>query len=413
MYPEKYIQVGEKVDPEGHIICFYRIKSSLPIEKAAAAIAAEQSTGTWTGISTLNEKIFEKLSARVIDIDGNLATIAYPIDDLSVDIGSVPQILSLIAGNLFGLEALDGVRLEDVQFPQCVINSFPGPRFGVGGLRSILKRPWMPLIGTIVKPKIGLSPTETADYVYEVGMGGLTNSKDDETLVNQSFCPIQERTQAIAEAIDRVREETGHRMIHAINISTRGDRILEVADIVQDLGATEIMVDVLTTGFGALQALADDPSIKIPVHVHRTMHAAITRNKEHGIAMRVFAKLVRMCGGDALHIGTFGVGKMEGDPDEDRSNQDACVSKMRSLKPVMPVCSGGLHPGLVHKLIEIGGNDLQIQAGGGVAGHPGGVRRGAMAMCQAVEAAFNGIPAEKYAEEHEELRIALEHWGRI
>ena len=168
-------------------------------------------------------------------------------------------------------------------------------------------------MGTIVKPKIGLSPKATADYVYEAGMGGLTNGKDDETLVNQKFCPLEARVVAIAEALDRVKEESGHIMIHAINVSTNGDKIIEVAEKAQQLGASEIMVDMITCGFAAVQALAEDPSIKVPIHVHRTMHGAITRNKDNGVSMLVFAKLVRMCGGDALHIGTFGVGKMRGD----------------------------------------------------------------------------------------------------
>jgi len=162
---------------------------------------------------------------------------------------------------------------------------------------------------------------------------------------------------------------------------------------------------------GAVQALAEDPSIRLPIHVHRTMHGAITRNRDHGVAMSVFARLVRMCGGDALHIGTFGVGKMGGDPEEDLINREVWLSGLGSLKTVMPVSSGGLHPGMVGRLVEIGGTELQIQAGGGVAVHPGGLRKGAMAMSQAVEAAYTGIPLEVYAREHEELRMALEKWG--
>jgi len=411
-YSNRYLHLGEEVDVDENVICVYRVTSDLPMEASAAAIATEQSTGTWTGLSTLSDGIFERLSGKVIGIEGDLATIAYPSEDFSLEIGSVPQILSVIAGNLFGLDALSGVRLEDAEFPGPMTAEFPGPRFGIEGLRDRLKRPDRPLVGTIVKPKIGLSPRKTADYIYEAGMGGLTNSKDDETLVDQSFCPLEERVPAIAEAIDRVREESGHRMMHAVNVSTRGDRIVEVAERVQDLGATEIMVDVLTCGFAAVQALTEDASIRVPIHVHRTMHGAITRDRRHGISMRVFSKLVRMCGGDALHIGTFGVGKMKGNPEEDLGNQRACVDEMGSLKRVMPVCSGGLHPGMVSSLVDIGGTDIQIQAGGGVAGHPLGVRGGALAMSQAVDAAFVGAPPEEYAKDHREFRMAIERWGR-
>ncbi len=410
-YSEKYLHLGETVDPDAYVICKYKIVTDMDIRLAAAAVATEQSTGTWTGISTLNDEIFERYHGRVTGIEGNVATIAYPADDFSLDIGSVPQILSVIAGNLFGLEGLKGVRLEDVEFPKSMLKEFKGPKYGIPGLRSALKRPKKPLVGTIVKPKIGLPPQGMADYIYEAGMGGLTNGKDDETLSNQRFCPLEDRVVSIAEAIDRVRSETGHEIMHAINVSTRGDQILEVADRAQELGATELMVDVITCGFAAVQVLAEDPSIKRPIHVHRTMHGAITRNKDLGVSMQVFAKLVRMCGGDALHVGTFGVGKMKGTPTEDLANQRACVGPELPYERVMPVCSGGMHPALIEPLIKITGPDVQIQAGGGVAGHPQGVRGGARAMVQAVDAGYQGIPFAEYAQSHEELREAMTKWG--
>ncbi len=410
-YSEKYLHLGESVDPDAYVICKYKIVTDLDIRLAAAAIATEQSTGTWTGVSTLNDEIFERYHGRVTDVTGDIATIAYPEEDFSLDIGGVPQILSVIAGNLFGLDALKGVRLEDVQFPKGMLREFKGPKFGIPGMREILKRPSKPLVGTIVKPKIGLPPKGMADYIYEAGMGGLTNGKDDETLSNQRFCPLEDRVVAIAEAIDRVKQETGHVMMHAINVSTNGDKIVEVAERAQDLGASELMVDVITCGFAAVQALAEDRSIKLPIHVHRTMHGAITRNKDLGVSMQVFAKLVRMCGGDALHVGTFGVGKMKGSPEEDLKNQRACVGPELMYKEVMPVASGGMHPALIEPLVKITGTNVQIQAGGGVAGHPGGVRGGAMAMAQAVDAAYQGIAFSEYARTHKELREAIEKWG--
>lgn len=404
-----YLHLGEPADPDRYVICKYRVSTDLPMEKAAEAIAAEQSTGTWTGISTLDSSIFERLGARIIDITGDVVTAEFPVDDFSIEVGSVPQILSVIAGNLFGLGALNGVRLEDVTFPKEITSQFKGPKFGAEGIRKALGRPEKPLVGTIVKPKIGLSPEKTAEYVYEAGSGGLTNSKDDETLVDQPFCPIQDRTVKVAEALDRLEEE-GHLMLHAINVSTRGDKIVELAEKVQSWGARQIMVDVITCGFGAVQALAEDPSIKVPIHVHRTMHGAFTKDPHHGVAMLPLTKLVRMCGGDALHIGTLGVGKMSAGAHED-SNLVACLGDDVPYKTVMPVCSGGVYPGIVGSIIERSGFDVQIQAGGGVAGHPDGVRGGAKAMCQAVDAAFNGIPASEYAKDHRELALALEKWG--
>ncbi len=406
-----YMHLGEPSDPDRYVVCRYKVSTDLPMEKAAEAIAAEQSTGTWTGISTLDRSIFDHLGARITSIEGDIVTAEFPVDDFSIEVGSVPQILSVIAGNLFGLGALKGVRLEDVTFPPAITEQFKGPKFGAEGIRKALGRPEKPLVGTIVKPKIGLSPEKTAEYVYEAGAGGLTNSKDDETLVDQPFCPIEDRTVCVAEALDRLESE-GHLMMHAINVSTRGDRIVELAEKVQGWGARELMVDVITCGFGAVQALAEDPSIKVPIHVHRTMHGAFTKSPDHGVAMLPLTKLTRMVGGDALHIGTLGVGKMSGGKSED-SNLKACLGDDVPYKAVMPVCSGGVHPGLVGEIIKRSGMDVQIQAGGGVAGHPQGVRGGARAMCQAVDAAFEGVPAEEYAKDHRELAEAIQMWGSI
>lgn len=403
-----YLHLGEPEDPDRNVVCKYRVTTDLPMEKAAEAIAAEQSTGTWTGISTLDHSIFDDLGARVTSIDGDMIVCEFPAEDFSIETGAVPQILSVIAGNLFGLGALKAVRLEDVTFPKSILEQFKGPKFGAEGIRKALDRPEEPLVGTIVKPKIGLSPERTAEYVYEAGSGGLTNSKDDETLVDQPFCPIEDRTLRVSEALDRLEAE-GHKMMHAVNISTRSDRILELADKVQSWGARELMIDVVTCGFGCLQALAEDPSIKVPIHVHRTMHGAFTKDPRHGVNMLVLTKLARMVGGDALHIGTLGVGKMAAGAHDD-SNLRACLGDDVPYKTVMPVCSGGVHPSLVGEIVKRSGMDVQIQAGGGVAGHPGGVRAGAMAMSQAVRAAYEGIPAEEYAKTHPELAVALEKW---
>ena len=406
-----YLHLGEDVDPDAFVICDYRVTTEMKMEKAAEAIAAEQSTGTWTGISTLSEDIFEKYGGRVLKISGDSIRLAYPVEDFSVEVGAVPQILSVIAGNLFGLESIGKVRVEDVYFPKCMLREFKGPKFGIEGIRKALDRPGKPLVGTIVKPKIGLPPKAFADYVYEAGKGGLTNSKDDETLVDQTFCPIEDRTVAVAEALDKLESE-GHKMMHAINVSTSGHKILELADKVQSWGARELMVDVITCGFAAVQALAEDPSIKVPIHVHRTMHGAMTRDPLHGVSMLPITKLVRMCGGDALHIGTLGVGKMSGTKG-DHSNLDACLDDITvPYKTVMPVCSGGVYPGIVGAIVKESGMDVQIQAGGGVAGHPGGVRIGAMAMSRAVDAAYLGQDVEEYAKDHIELKQALEKWGR-
>jgi len=171
------------------------------------------------------------------------------------------------------------------------------------------------------------------------------------------------------------------------------------------------MVDVLTAGFPAVQVLAEDPSVDVPLHIHRAMHAAMTRNPRHGIHMAVIAKLVRLAGGDQLHTGTA-AGKMEKEAEEVRKINDFLRAEWHGLKTVFPVASGGIHPGIVEENLKALGFDIVINAGGGIHGHPMGVRAGATAMRQAIEAALEGVPVEEYAKTHVELRVALEKWGR-
>ncbi len=404
-----YLALGEDLDPEKYLICEYTVKSDLDIETAGKRIAEEESTGTWTLPTTLSDEILEDYGAKVVDAEGNRVRIGYPKIDFSGEFGGIPQILSIIAGNLFGLDSLDGVRLVDLELPSDIVDLYPGPQFGIEGLRGTLDRPEKPLIGTIVKPKIGLPPDEFSDYIYEAGKGGLTNSKDDETLVDQDFCPLEERVSKVSEKLDLLEEE-GHKMIHAHNISTTTHNILEAADLAIENGARQLMVDVLTVGFSGVQALAEDSSVGVPIHVHRAMHGAITKNPEHGISMPVIAKLVRLAGGDALHTGTYGIGKMHADVEEEMHSKRVLLDDMHGLKRMMPVASGGLHPGLIPELVKMSGLDVQIQAGGGVAGHPDGVRAGAAALRQSVDSAYKGIDIEEYAESHEELKKALDKW---
>jgi ribulose-bisphosphate carboxylase large chain len=394
------------------ILAKYRIESKLPLEEAAAEICKEEGVGTWTKLKTLKPEIERKYGADIAELDkkSRTAVIAYPLEEYSHDIGGIPQLLSFTAGNLFGLKALKNVRLIDVDLPRGLAKLFRGPKFGIEGVRKMTGVKERPLIGTIIKPKIGLSPKEQAEVFYQAAIGGVDFGKDDENLTNQKFCPLEERTRRIAEVIDRVEEETGRRVYYAINITTRADRILEAADIALKNGAKCLMVDVVCGGYAAVQALAENSRVKVPIHIHRAGHAAFTRDPRHGISMLVLAKLVRLAGGDQLHTGTI-VGKLAGKREEVISVNNFLRSKWFGLRTTFPVASGGLHPGLVPKLIKLLGNDIIINAGGGIHGHPQGTEAGARAMRQAVDATMQGISPWRYARNHPELKAALDMWG--
>jgi len=411
-----FVSKPEDIDPESYVVALYYVESSLDLVEAGVRIAEEQSIGTWTEVSTLTEGA-QRLAAKVFKSvekspGSGLVWVAYPLELFDLESG-VPNVLSVVAGNLFGLGSLRNVRLLDVEFPKDFVREFPGPKFGIEGVREIVGtlRDRRPHIGTIVKPKVGLNPKETAEVAYEAAVGGVDLVKDDETLTNQRFCPIKDRLPAVMEALDRVREETGRTVLYALNITARPDRLLETADWAVESGANMLMVDVLTVGFSAIRMLAEDPSIKVPIHVHRTMHAAITRNPRHGIDMMVIAKLVRLVGGDQLHTGTA-AGKMESNVERLKEINSFLRSDWHGLKTVFPVASGGIHPALVPRNVRVLGRDIVIQAGGGIHGHPMGTRAGAKAMRQAVEAVMAGVPLEEYAKTYPELRAALEKWAK-
>ena len=394
---------------------YFRTKDGVDASYAANAIREEQTTGTWTSLSTVNDK-----TAYVHDLDGSvedlvelpdggyLTRICFPHEIFEK--GNIPQYLSVIAGNLFGLGKLEAVRLLDIDLPENLCGC--GPKFGIEGVRKIVgtEVSGRPHIGTIIKPKVGLNPKDTAQVAYEAALGGLDLIKDDETLTNQTFCPLFERLEAVMDALDRAKDETGKQVLYAVNVTTGGDRIVELAHKAVSAGANMLMVDVLTAGFSAIQALAEDAAINVPIHVHRTMHGALTRNPHHGIAMRPIAKLVRSAGGDQLHTGSVS-GKMGSKAGEVIADNIEITKPLSYLKPVFPVSSGGLHPGKVAAEISKLGTDIILQAGGGIHGHPEGTTAGTRAMLQAVEAAVLGIPAREYSLSHPELAAALAKWG--
>ncbi len=382
------------VEPEG-----------ISLKEAAGAVAAESSVGTWTELTT-EKPYVKRLAAHVYSIEGSVVKIAYPTE--LFEPSNMPNILSSVAGNVFGLKALRNLRLLDIEFPKNLAESFKGPAFGIAGIRRLLKVPKRPLVGTIIKPKLGLETKDHAKVAYDAWLGGCDIVKDDENLSSQSFNPFEERLVATLESRDKAQDETNERKVYMVNITAETNLMLKRAQSVVDQGGEYVMVDILTCGWSALQTLRDQ-DFKLVIHAHRAGHAAFTKSQVHGIAMKPIATVARIIGVDQLHVGTV-VGKMSETKAEVLENIDACKSKMGGLKPVLPVASGGLHPRLVPALMETFGNDFVIQAGGGIHGHPDGTVAGAKAMRQAVDATLYGKTLEEYAKSHLELKLALSTW---
>ena len=404
----KYVDfVDLKYKPaETDLICtFYVEPDGISLKEAAGGVAAESSIGTWTELTTA-EPYVARLAACVFSIEGNVAKIAYPIE--LFEQGNMPNILSSVAGNVFGLKALKNLRLNDVALPAELVKSFKGPKFGIEGIRKLLKVPERPLVGTIIKPKLGLKTVDHVRVAYDAWAGGCDIVKDDENLSSQRFNPFEERIVKTLESRDKAEEETGERKVYMVNITAETDAMLKRAEYVLDHGGEYVMVDILTCGFSALQTLRDQ-NFNLVIHAHRAGHAAFTKKPKHGIAMRSIAKVARIIGVDQLHVGTV-VGKMSETKEEVVANIDALKAEMSGLKPVLPVASGGLHPRLVPALMETFGKDFVIQAGGGIHGHTNGTKAGAAAMRQAVDATLKGISLEEYAKTHKELRSAIALW---
>ena len=395
------------------------------IQHASEEIAKESSIGTWTEIATLSADIAKRLkpSTFYINPEKKIIKIAYTKELFEAN--NLPQILSAIAGNIYGMKVLKSLRLLDIGFPKDIVNTYKGPKYGIEGIRKLTKVKDRPLLGTIVKPKVGLNEVEHAKICGDAWIGGLDIVKDDENLTSMTFNKFEKRIKETLKTRDKTENQTGERKFYMPNITAPLSIMKKRADYVIENGGEYVMVDILTVGFSALQEIRDYLDDKnIVIHAHRAMHAALTRNKKHGITMLALSKLMRLIGMDQLHTGTV-VGKMEGGKKEVlECNKILTAQKISDnnitmlnqdwgdIKPTLPVASGGLSPLHIPDLIEILGKDMVYQFGGGCHGHPSGTEAGAKAIRQAIDAVLNGSTLKEYAIKNIELAKAIEKWGK-
>lgn len=409
---------------EKDLIVLFRIEPAegITFEEAAGRVASESSNGTWTEVAFDTPRI-RSLAAKAYRIQPPWVEVAYPPE--LFEEGNMSQILSSIAGNIFGMKALKKLRLEDVYWPKSIVESFPGPLHGINGVREILKIFDRPITATVPKPKVGLDTNEYVEVAEDIWTSGIDLVKDDENLTSQSFIKFEDRVSKMFRIRDRVEKETGERKGYLINITAPFNEMVRRAKLVKDHGGEFVMIDILTTGWSALQAFKElDKELGLAIHAHRAFHAAFTRDRRHGMSMKVVAEVSRLIGVDHIHVGTV-VGKLESPLKEvtalikicreRKSRRNMKLKLLRkewhNIKPVIPVSSGGIHPGLIPKIIELFGIDFIIQVGGGVLGHPDGPKAGGKAVRAAIDAAIEGKPLDEAAKYSEELRKALEKWG--
>ncbi len=405
------------------IVCQFKIvpAKGYSFREICSITAGESSVGTWTDVKTMNGDIGKKLAPKVYYLDKKnyRCRIAYPIE--LFELGNAPCIFSSIGGNIYGMKSAKELFWEDVTFPKKMLKSFKGPQYGIQGVRKYLKVKDRPLVGTIVKPKVGLTSKQHAKVAYDAWVGGCDVVKDDENLTSQSFNEFKKRISLTLKAMRKAQKETGERKVYLANCTAESKEMLRRIDFVEKNSGNYIMLDILTLGWSALQTARNHT--KLPIHAHRAGHAMLDRphGKGFGMSMEVIAQFARMIGVDTLHIGTA-YGKMSGGKDLvlhiekemeqefTKRTKENLSQKWHGVKPVFGVASGGVHPGLVDPIMSFMGKDVVIQAGGGIHGHPDGTQAGAKAMRQAVDAKLKKTPAKKYARTHEELAKALKKW---
>lgn len=420
MKKKEYIDLSYKSNSNDLVAEYYVEPNRVSIKEAAENIAAESSIGTWTDISTMTDKIFKELKPSVFSIKKNIIKIAY--NEKLFERGNMPQILSSIAGNIFGMKQIKNLKLLDIDFPKNIVKSFKGPRYGIEGVRKMVKVKDRPLVGTIIKPKIGLDSKRHSEIAFNAWMGGLDCVKDDENLSNQNFNQFKKRVLLTEKARMKAESITGEVKVYMPNITAETKEMLKRMKFVEQNNGNYIMIDILTLGFSGFQSVRNES--KLPIHCHRAMHAALTKG-DNGISMLALAKITRLIGGDTLHIGTAFVGKMseskestleiEEEIEEKNVKEHGNVLRQNwfGLKPVMAVASGGLHPGMLPRLLKLMGKDVVYQFGGGCHGHPQGTLIGAKAIRQALDASMKKIKLKDYAKTHEELAIAIKKFGVV
>jgi ribulose-bisphosphate carboxylase large chain len=428
------------------ILCAFRLVPQEGVEpdEAAAAVAGESSTATWTVVWTDRLTAHEVYQARCYKLEPvpgtnqYIAHIAYSLD--LFEEGSIANLTSSIIGNVFGFKALKSLRLEDMRIPPHYTKTFQGPAHGIVMEREYLNKYGRPILGATVKPKLGLSARNYGRVVYEALRGGLDFTKDDENINSQPFMRWRDRFLFAMEGVANAQAHTGEIKGHYMNVTAATcEDMYERAEFAKAIGSVILMVD-LTIGYTAIQSIAKWCRRNgLICHLHRAGHGTYTRQKTHGVSFRVIAKWMRLAGVDHIHAGTV-VGKLEGDPSTTRgfysTLRDGKVKADRtiglyyeqdwaSMPGVMPVASGGIHAGQAHELLHHLGEDVVLQFGGGTIGHPDGIAEGAAANRIAVEAMIQARNAgrdylaegpdilAKAARFSPSLRKALDIWKDI
>ena len=414
--------------PSDRIHATYWLETGDHPMRAAEVIAGEQSSGTFLALANETPELKQRSGARVERLEildtvdepslpGRykpgarftrcMLELSWSIDNMGP---SLPNVMATVAGNLFELQCVSGLRIKDLKLPAAFANAYPGPAFGIAGTRRLAGVDKGPLVGTIVKPSVGLDPEQTAAEVRKLLDGGIDFIKDDELQADGPHCPFDQRVRAVMREVDLATQRLGRKPMVAFNLTGDLDEMKRRHDLVLSLGGTCVMVSLNSVGLVGLRELRRHSAL--PIHAHRNGWGYLSRSPAVGWDYAPWQQLWRLAGADHLHVN--GLGNKFSESDEEVAMAAAAVLRpLWSHAPmaVMPVFSSG-QTGLVAAATYAvtGSTDLIFAAGGGIFGHPGGVAAGVTAMRQAWDAAVAGVNIGDHAATHAELNQALSFW---
>lgn len=416
------LALPEAIPNDDFVIATYfaQYPKVLNIHKLAPAIAIEQSTGTWLPVPGETPEVRRKHVAKVIGVyevpdyewylpeaveeRSYILQVAFPV----INIGTqIPMLLTAVIGNV---SMAGKIKLVDLRFPSSFLDGFQGPKFGIKGVREALGVAKRPLLNNMIKPCTGYPPEVGVELFRAAALGGCDIIKDDELLADASFNRVAERAKRYMEAERQVFEETGERTLYTVNVSDEIPQVFENAHKAVELGCNAIMVNYLAVGFPVLRALAQDPKVNVPILAHMDLAGAYYESAVHGVSSHiVLGKLPRLAGADVV-VFPAPYGKAPVLTEKFKKVAQCLSFPMGKIPPTFPMPSGGITPKMVPMVMKDVGDDIVIGSGGGIHAHPQGATAGARAFRQAIDATMEGLALKEAAEEHEELRIALDTW---
>jgi ribulose-bisphosphate carboxylase large chain len=421
---------GDRPVSPRRIVARYLVETPMEVERAAAVLAGEQSSGTFVAVpgeTAALRRRFEARVERVVALEGartpslpgcrasgksfNRAevTVSWSVENMGYNL---PTLVSTLQGNLYELSQFSGLRLLDLEVPESFAAHFPGPRFGIAGTYGMAGVPGRgrPLIGTIIKPSIGLSPAQTAKLVGRLVSAGIDFIKDDELMADPPHSRFNDRVDAVMRVINAHADRTGRKAMYAFNISDEMDAMLGHYDKVVAAGGTCAMVSLNTVGLSGVKRICDRGVL--PIHGHRNGWGMLTRHPLLGVGFAAYQKIWRLAGVDQIHVN--GIANKFWEPDAMVvASIEACLKPMLGGYSILPVVSSGQWGGQAFETYRLTGTtDLLYLAGGGIMAHPGGPSGGVRAICDAWKYAVSGLTLAQAAAHSPELAQSIEKFGR-